>query len=146
MHRKNKSNSFLNFFFNYVRIMHLSFPHTLSKILKHKRLFKAIHWDPCELTHFNTHFDKDSELWSSKYLLKCVNLQGSQWIALKCSLCCRIFLTCKYNYQSDEKYEYFLIQLWFKKPIFILVEWELFRQGQIRRKRRSNKGMKKYYI
>ena len=50
----------------------------LGKILQQKRHFKASHWDPSKLTHFNRYFDEDSELSSSKYLLKCVALLGSQ--------------------------------------------------------------------
>ena len=33
---------------------------TLRKILQHKRYFKASHWNPCKLTHFNGYFDLDS--------------------------------------------------------------------------------------
>ena len=38
-------------------------------------------WDSSKLTHLNDYFDEDSELPSSKYLLKCVNLVGSQRLA-----------------------------------------------------------------
>ena len=36
------------------------------------------HCDLSKLTHFNGYFDEDSELFSPKYLLKCVNLLGCQ--------------------------------------------------------------------
>ena len=48
---------------------------------------------PSKLTHFNGYFDKDRELFSSKYLWKCGILLGPQWLALKCRFCWIIFVS-----------------------------------------------------
>ena len=74
---------------------------TLKKILQHKRHFKASHWDPSKFTYFNRYFDNNSRLSSSKYPLKCVNLLGSKWFALKSCLCCRIILSVVSLQQLD---------------------------------------------
>ena len=56
-----------------------------------------------EMRHISTDvFDKDSSLSCSKYLFKCVNLIGSQSIALTFRLFCRVFLSvwkdlCKFT-------------------------------------------------
>ena len=52
------------------------------------------HWDPSELAHSNTSILTKiaRALLSSKYLLKCVNLLGSQGLASTCRFCCRIFV------------------------------------------------------
>ena len=69
---------------------------TLRKILQHKRHLKVSHWDPSKLTHFNRYFDEDRSLSSSKYLLNCVNLLGSQFSVtrFKVSLKLQNFFQC----------------------------------------------------
>ena len=66
---------------------------TLTKVLEHNQHVEANYWFPSKLSHYNRHFGDDSALSSLKYLLKCVNLLGSQWLASRYRLCCRIFLS-----------------------------------------------------
>ena len=65
--------------------------------------------NPGKLTYFSRYFDEDSLLFSLKYLLKCVNLPGFQWLASMCRFCCRIFLSAKWSVDKLRFYSWKLV-------------------------------------
>ena len=77
---------------------------TMKKFLQRKRHFKAIHWDPSKLTHFNSYFDEDSLRYPRQNtLIECVALLRSERHALKCRLRCRIFLSAGEQFKASLK-------------------------------------------
>ena len=65
----------------------------MRKFHQYERHVLARHWNPSNATHFNSYFNEDNSLSSSRYQLKCVYLLQCQWIAETCRSCRWIFVS-----------------------------------------------------